>query len=419
MNSPDGSRVDFRAIAIWGSSDIYFVVSVAVAVLFGILSSDIQNQLHLSNAQLGLFSSVFFISYGVAQLAAGGLIDSLGPRLTLAVSALIAACGLLLLSISGDFEMAILAQILTGVGLSTSYVGAIYLAGMWFPKERFSLVSGITQTSANIMIAALVLILSLSGTFLGFRTVMKGMAFTTLVIGLLMFLVVRSSTSQQGEKTSGENQKSGFVHNVHKIARIPQFWLGTIYFSAGFGVLMAFSDLWIIPDQLAYGHSIDTAASMNALLALGGAFGAILAGWLSDHFGRRALVARFYIGGMLMVGAVVVYGPDFPTPIAFLILAVLGFFFGGTVMGFPLVGRYVPSELQGTAFGLMATIAYLVSAIAQYLVGALITGSNTPGTSAAIHDFKLALTPLIAILAVGFVCSQWLRDPAPSSEVKS
>lgn len=197
--------------------------------------------------------------------------------------------------------------------------------------------------------------------------------------------------------------------------KIPQFWFGTVYFSAGFGVLMAISNLWNIPDQLAYGHSIETAASMNALLPLGGAFGAILAGWIADYLGRRALVARFYIGGMLLLGAFVIYGPDFPTAIAFLILVVMGFFFGGAVMGFPLVGQHVPSELQGSAFGLMAAIAYLVSALLQYLVGALITGSNTPGTPAAIHDFKLALTPLIVTLAIGFVCSLWLRDPEPSS----
>lgn len=413
-NSQDKSTGRFRALAIWGSSDIYFIASVSIAVLFGILSPNIQNQLHLSNTQLGLFGSVFFISYGVAQLAAGGLMDSLGPRLTLAGSAVIATCGLLLLSVSGHFRMAIVAQILIGVGLSTSYVGAIYLAGMWFPRERFSLVSGATQMSANMAIAALALIMAFSGALVSFRIAMRAMAFVILAIGVLMFIFVRSSGRPGGEKAADYSTGGGFAHNMRKISKIPQFWLGTIYFSAGFGVLIAFSDLWIVPDQLAYGHSISTAASMNALLSLGGAFGAILAGWISDHLGRRSLVAKFYIGGMLLVGAVVVYGPNFPTAIAFLIFAVLGFFFGGAVMGFPLVGRYVPAGLQGSAFGLMATIAYLLSAILQYLAGALVTRAHTPGTSAAIHDFKLALSPLIIVLAIGFVCSQWLRDPAPA-----
>ena len=385
-----------------------------IAVLFGILSPDIQKQLNLDTAQLGLLGSVFFVSYGAAQLVAGGLMDSLGPRLTLAASSIIAACGLFLLSVVGDFKTAIPAQLLIGVGLSTSYVGAIYLAGKWFPPERFSFVSGVTQMSANIVTAALVLIMALSGAIVGFRIVMRGMAFVTLAIGVLMFLFVRSAPARGG--ASSENvPKIGFTASMHSVVRIPQFWLGTIYFSAGFGVLMAFSNLWNIPDQLAYGHSIETAASMNALLPLGGAFGAILAGWISDYIGRRAIVARVYIAGMLLMGAFLVYGPDIPTAIAFLILIVLGFFFGGAVMGFPLVGQHVPSGLQGSAFGLMAAIAYLLSAVLQYLVGALISGPGTPGTPAAIHDFKLALTPLIITLAIGFICSRWLHDPEPSS----
>jgi sugar phosphate permease len=414
MNKRDQSIGGFRSIMVWGSSDIYFIESVMIAVLFGILSPNLQKQLHLDSAQLGLLGSVFFISYGVAQLFAGGLMDSLGPRLTLAVSSVIATCGLFLLSVIGDFKMAIPAQLLMGVGLSTSYVGAIYLAGTWFPPERFSFVSGVTQMSANIMTAALVLIMALSGAIVSFRIVMRGMAFVTLAVGVLMFLFVRSAPVR-GAGSAGGGRKGGFAAGVHRIVRIPQFWLGTIYFSASFGVLMAFSNLWNIPDQLAYGHSIETAASLNALLPLGGAFGAILAGWIADYLGRRALVAKVYICGMLVLGAVLIYGPDFPTALAFLILVVLGFFFGGSVMGFPLVGQYVPSELQGSAFGLMATIAYLLSALLQYMVGALITGPSTPGTLTAVHDFKLALTPLVVTLAIGFVCSRWLRDSEPTS----
>lgn len=204
----DQSKGNFRSIIVWGSSDTYFIVSVMIAVLFGILSPNIQKQLHLSTTQLGLLGSVFFISYGVAQLVAGSLMDSLGPRLTLAVSALVATCGLFLLSVIGDFKMAIPAQLLIGIGLSTSYVGAIYLAGTWFPPERFSFVSGVTQMSANIMTAALVLIMALSGAIMGFRIVMRGMAFVTLVIGVLMFLLVRSAPAGR-DGSSGDSRKGG------------------------------------------------------------------------------------------------------------------------------------------------------------------------------------------------------------------
>ena len=412
MDSRDNSRGVWRAIIVWGAGDLYFIVSVIIAVLFGILSPDLQKQLHLDSAQLGLLGLVVFLSYGLAQLVAGSLMDSWNPRLILAGSAVIASGGLFLLSAAEGFKMAIAAQFLIGAGLSTSYIGAIYLAATWFPSERFPLVSGITQMSANLMVAAVVLGMALSGALVSFRIVMSSLGFVTLCTAVLMLLIIRSAPVPKPDP-AGEHSKRKFVSDLRTLVRIPQFWLGTIYFSAGFGVLLAFSNLWHVPDQLAYGHTLRTAAMMNAMLPLGGALGAILSGWLADYLGRRSEVAKFYSAGMLVMYAVLVYGPHMAIPLAFLHLVLLGFFFGGAVLGFPLVGQNIPTIMRGTGFGLMATMAYLVSALLQYLVGALLGEVSTPGPT-AVHEFKVALVPLVVTLAIGFICSWWLRDPKPS-----
>ncbi len=73
MENKSKSHVTKRAILVWGAADLYFILSVITAVLFGILSPDLQKELNLSSAQIGLLGSVFFLSYGIAQLFAGGL----------------------------------------------------------------------------------------------------------------------------------------------------------------------------------------------------------------------------------------------------------------------------------------------------------------------------------------------------------
>ncbi len=336
MNTRDNSRGIWRAIIVWGAGDLYFIVSVMTAVLFEILSPDLQKHLQLTTAQVGLLGSVFFLSYGLAQLVTGSLIDYLGPRFILAGSAVIAASGLFLLSEASSLQVAIGAKFLVGIGLSASYIGAIYLAGTWFTSERFSLVSGITEMSANIITACLVLVMAISGAFVSYGVVMKSLGSVILLLGILIFIVVRTApvSGNGSEDVRGEK---GFLSDVHSLFSIPQFWLGAIYFSAAFGVYLAFADLWNIPDQLTYGNSLERAAMMNAMLPLGGAFGAILAGWFADYLGRRSSVAKFYIFGMVLVAAVVIYGPTLPVSIAFFPLIILGFFFGGAVLGFPLV----------------------------------------------------------------------------------
>ncbi len=117
-----------QSILVWGIADIYFIFAVMISVLFSVLSPDIQNQLKLSNTELGLLGTAFFLCYGIAQLFTGRLFDKIGPKITLTGSALIAALGLMLMAFSHNFSMAMSAKIITGIGLSTSYIGAIYLA---------------------------------------------------------------------------------------------------------------------------------------------------------------------------------------------------------------------------------------------------------------------------------------------------
>jgi len=400
------TRHDLAPIFIWGTGDLYFILSVLVAVMFGILSPDLQKQLHLSSAQLGLLASVSFISYGVAQFFAGSLLDLLGPRLVIGSSGIIASAGLFLLSISKGLELAISAQLLIGIGFSTSYIGAIYLANMWFPPERFSLISGITQMSANIVSALVLLGMALSKTIPSFRLISNVLGFVALALAILMFLLIRSAPKKEASVL-----RPSFWHALVTIFRIPQFWLATAYFSAGFGVLLAFSDLWNILDQLAYGHSLQTAASMNAMLPLGGALGATLAGLLADYLERRSSVAVFYMLGMFVIGAILVYSPVLPLLAAILLLVLFGFFLGGAVLAFPLVSQQIPPSLIGIGFGLMSAIAYLISAFLQYLIGVLEKGAAALHSLDAIGKLKLGLTPLIITLVIGMIFSWWLKDP--------
>lgn len=397
-----------QSILVWGISDIYFIFAVMISVLFAVLSPDIQNQLKLSNTELGLLGTVFFLCYGIAQLFTGRLLDMIGPKIILAISAFIAAIGLILMAICQSFGMAITAKIITGIGLSTSYVGALYLANTWFPEERFALISGITQMSANILTALLVIILALTGMFMSFRLMMVYLAILVIAIAILIIIFVRQAPTD----TSSEElaKSSQFFDSFCQLVKIKQFCLGAIYFGMSFGVLLTLSDLWNIPTQIAYHHSVSTSAILNAMLPLGGGIGALVAGWMADNLKSPSKVARFFITGMVLIFGLIYYGPDFATKTTFIFLFILGFFGGGTVLGFPIVGQYLPDILKGMAFGFMATIAYLISSFLQYFIGLLLSEYRTSGSINTIHDFKIALTPLCIILIIGWFISLWLRD---------
>jgi len=409
-----GNRNSFlekiRPLMVWGVGDLYFILSVTVTIIFGVLSSDLQNQLHLTEAQLGLASFAFFLSYGTTQLLIGGLIDSWGPRIVLTLFAGAAAFGLFLLSTAQNFTDIIIAQIIIGIGFSPSYVGAIYLASMWFSKERFSLFSGITQMSANIVSASFILVMALAGAVtVNFRDIMYSFALATLVIGALALLIVRTTIKINPEKTSDQKETS-LWKNLYNLLHIPQFWLGALYFSTNFSVFLAFSSLWNVPDSLAYGHNLQTASLLSSTLRFGGALGAVISGIIASRIGRCSILTKWNSTGALLLSLILIYGPVYPLPLVFFIFACLGFFFGGTVLGFPLVGQYIPDSLKGTGFGLMTASGYLLSALLQYVTGALLGSPDTMSSPETVYIFKIALTPLVIMLSIGCFCTFWLRD---------
>lgn len=399
-----------QPLLIWGIADLYFILAVTVTILFGALAPDLQKQLNLTAAQLGLLGFSFFLSFGITQLLTGNLIDTLGPRIALTLSACIATFGLFLLSNATGLSDAIIAQIIIGAGFSSSYVGAIYLASSWFPNKYFSILSGITQMSAYIVSASLILFMALFGALeADFRKIILDLTFITLLIGTLLFLIVRKATNSN--PTRKVNQRAAhFWKDLYKLFHISQFWLGAIYFGTNIGVLLAFSSLWNIPDSLAYGRTLQTATMLSATLRYGSACGALLSGLLASYFKNNSIIARIYSFGTLVVSIILIYGPLFSMPIAFVIFALFGFFLGGTALGFPLVEQYIPPTLKGTGFGFMVALGYFLSAFLEYLPGILLGGPLEPGSPDAMYAFKIALTPLMVMLLVGCFCTFSLKN---------
>ncbi len=262
--------------------------------------------------------------------------------------------------------------------------------------------------SSNILTALFVIILALTGLFISFRPMMVYLTVLMIIISILMAVFVQQAPKASSSEES--SQSLPFFKSVCQLIKIKQFCLGTLYFSTGFGVLLTLSDLWNIPTQIAYHHSVNTSAMMNSMFPFGGGIGALIAGWVADYLKSPSKIARLFILGMVVICALLFYGPEYSTSTTFILLFVFGFFLGGTVLGFSIVGQCIPVTLKGMAFGLMAMIAYLISAFLQYTVGLLLSEYHTIDSINTIHQFKIALIPLFITLLIGWLVSLWLKD---------
>jgi nitrate/nitrite transporter NarK len=401
-----------QAIIVWGLGTLFLGLGLLTAVMIGIVAEQVRDRLEVSEHAIGMLSAVFYVAYSIAQFIGGIMLDRLNPRWILGISSLIAAVGCVLLANATSIGLTVFGRVVLGVGLSTSFLGAIYLARIWFPPQRFAVMSSISQLSTNLVLAFMLIGLSVTETIPPLHAAMIGMAVGYVVLGIAILCWV-SRPAAVATENLGDGE-IGILSQLRMVVGVPQFWLGTAFFASVFGVLIAWNDLWGIMNQRAYGRTLEMATALTSTGAIAAGIGGLLLGWISDRLGMRSRITQFTIWLLTLTMALVLFLPRLPTPGVFVLLFVFGFLLGSNILGFAQIGQHIPDDAQATAFGLMTSFGFLTGAGLDYVIGVLVGEAPPVGTDIAISHYRGALIPLLVVLGVGAVCSIALKDRAPA-----
>ena len=406
INSNIDGKKSFLPFIIWGIGVFYFAISVVAASLYGILALQIQQNLHISPRIFASISSIFFLAYAFAQFVSGILLDRYNPKLVFGISAFIAAVGTFIFSISHSVLLAGIGQGLMGVGYSTSFIGAIYLAKTWFAPKLFGFLSGLSIFFMTIIVIVISLIVSYIS--IDFRLVMKIVAIVTLLMAFIMAYMIRRPVHSNSKPmiihhTSIFNDLRSIVSNI-------QFWYATAFFASSYGVMMAWNNLFDIQNQLVWGHTIQEATILNCISLFAAALGGVIAGWLTDFLGKRAVLAKINIVLMLLLMMFLIYSTNLSHLMLNIAIFINGFFLGGSVLGFILVRENIIQKLHGTAFGLMTTCGYLVAALLLSVIGIFISNNGVDKGVKDIEQYKVAFVCFVVVLIIGGVITMFLND---------
>ncbi|MDG2055039.1 MAG: MFS transporter [Phycisphaerales bacterium] len=403
----------------WGLAALYLMSCVFSVVSFAVLMPMIEKEAGLSKANLSAMTGLFFFAYSIAQLAAGLLIDRLGSRWLIGVTAVMATLGGLLFVSSDSAFVMYLGRSLMAIGLSSAFVGALYLASKWFPVSRFGLMSGVTNMSANI--AGAVGSWAIAG--LPYKPVILWWAIINVVIAALILLIVKNKTPQI--EIDDEEETMGMIKGFAFLFSSWQVWLACIFFTGLFGTFLSYADFWNIQIQQAYGYPIETAALLNALLPIGLGFGSVCFGWFSDMIGKVAFPCRICAIASVFLLGLLIYTPYLPVIVVPLLLFLSGFFVGGSTLAFPAAIQYCPRSVQGTAIGLVTTCGYIGAGILNLIVPSIL--GNVPDFHTlpsawlsymnldsdqieTVFSFRISMLPLMAAVILAIIASLFLRD---------
>lgn len=340
-------------------------INLALGVLYAwsVISKQITKEWGWNETQAALPYSVAIALFAFMMVPAGRLQDKFGPRLVATLGGIFCGIGFIIASLGQSLTGLIIGfGILAGTGIGCGYASATPPAVKWFPPARTGLIAGVVVAGfglASVYIAPLANhLLSRFGIQSSF--LILGIAFF-IVIVLLATLLQNPPAGYKpvgnpvaGPSPSKKDARRAPVardYEWHEMLRTPQFYLLWIMFVFGAGTgLMIIGKLAKIVDVQA---GIKAGFVFVALLAVGNAAGRIVAGTLSDRFGRTwTMFSVFIFQAILMF---FLRGLD-SSGMLFLASVLIGFNYGANLSVFPSATKdYFGMKNFGVNYGFVFT----------------------------------------------------------------
>jgi MFS family permease len=349
-----------------------FVAAYYLSFLFRTINATVAGPLTaefgLGAGDLGLLTSVYYLTFAAAQIPIGILLDRYGPGQIQSTVMIAAALGAALFAVSDNFWLLLGGRALIGFGVAASLTAGLKALVLWFPRERVPLLNGLM-----IMLGALgALTATLPAEFLlvsvGWRALFELLAIASAGCALVIYLVVPGMPAAilgAGRPITG---------GLKTVYADPRFWRLAPLSATCIGTAWALQGLWAAP-WLSDVERLDRSELLRHLLvmAIALSLGALLWGVAVDWLRRRGvgplallgLVAMIFIAAQL---ALILRLP-LPSYVPWIVVAAVG---AGTVLSYAILAEYFPTELAGRANAALNLFHIGGAFVVQYMTGVVV-----------------------------------------------
>lgn len=136
-------RSSLRAGVVWGLAAIFYFYELMLLVSTSVMVDDLTHTFKTTAEQLGSLSACYYYAYAAMQIPVGLLMDRFGPRILLTIACGFCALGSLIFGYADTLLIAQIGRFVMGVGGAFAVVGCLKLASIWFPINRFALLTGV------------------------------------------------------------------------------------------------------------------------------------------------------------------------------------------------------------------------------------------------------------------------------------
>ena len=391
-----------------------YLLSYALRAINAVIAPALTTELGLSNADLGLLSSAYFVSFGCMQLPLGVWLDKYGSRRTESALLLCAAAGAVLFATSTSLTGLWLGRALIGIGVSSCLMAAFKAYRQWFAPERQSQLASwmLVAGTAGALSATVPVTLALP--LLGWRGIFWAVAALLVLVSAAIFFLLRAAETQAGQAPAPLASDGGY----RRIFGSAYFWRMGVLGLANHGIFFALQTLWAgpwmttvlskTPAQTSTILFVFNFVLMLSYLALGWAAPRLVArGWNTHR-----LIGTGIAGMLLAQGAMLVA----TKPAAWLLWLMLALCVPVTTLVQSNVGLAFPAALAGRANSAYNLQLFIGAFATQWGFGVLADAFQAHGAAPA-DAFRMALAAALALQAAAWLFFLFSRaQPDPKTE---
>lgn len=391
---------------MWVGPLAFFAYQFVIRVAPGLMMPELMQKFSIDATDYGMFASLYYFGYAGMQIPVALLLDKYGPRKIITLCVLLCSFGTLGLVFTDHWMIALTSRFLIGAGSAAGFLGTSKVISLWFPKEKYTEMIGLTFTFGLLgalyggkPVAALM-------SNLGWEAVLTVVGILGLLLALVLVLFIREPKFQHN--CSGHDQMSSSVLTDLKsmVSNKPLIFLAIANLLM-VGALEGFADVWGVPYlEVARGISKSEAALFTSTIFFGMLFGGPLLAYFSRKL-RSERAVTLACGFLITLLFIFMLGNNagINDTLLYVLLFAVGILCCYQVLVFSMGVKLVLARQSGIAVAFLNCINMLGGSFFHSSIGVLMDyfwagnyENNVKVYDASMYTYALALIPIAATL---------------------